>query len=67
MGAGWGAYALGKPDLTREIGAQLERLVGEGFVRPIVGASFPLERTAEALKVIDDRGALGKVVVDVAT
>ena len=34
-------------------------------MRPIVGASFPLERAAEALELIDSRGATGKVVLDV--
>ena len=34
-------------------------------MRPIVGARFPLERAAEALELIDARGATGKVVLDV--
>jgi NADPH2:quinone reductase len=65
VGAGWGAYVMGKPDVTREIGVEIMRLVDEGFVRPVVGARFPLERAAEALKLIDERGATGKVVLDV--
>ena len=44
VGAGWGAYVMGKPDINREIGAEINRLVDAGFVRPIVGARFPLER-----------------------
>jgi NADPH:quinone reductase len=66
IGAGWGAYVMGKPEVTKEIGAEISRLVDQGFVRPIVGARFPLERAAEALKLIDERGATGKVVLDVA-
>jgi NADPH2:quinone reductase len=65
VGAGWGAYVAGKPDLNREIGAEIDHLAGEGFVKPIVGARFPLERTAEALELIDSRGATGKVVLEV--
>jgi NADPH2:quinone reductase len=65
IGAGWGAYAMGKPEVNREHGAELERLIEAGFVRPIVGARFPLDRAAEALELIDSRGALGKVVLDV--
>jgi NADPH:quinone reductase len=64
VGAGWGAYVLGKPDLNGEIGAELARLVDDGFVRPIVGARFPLERASEALELIDGRGATGKVVLE---
>jgi NADPH:quinone reductase len=65
IGAGWGAYVMGKPDLDREHGAELARLTEAGFIRPIVGARLPLERAAEALELIDSRAALGKVVLDV--
>jgi NADPH2:quinone reductase len=65
VGAGWGAYAMGKPDLNREIGAAVNGLVDAGFVRPIVGERFPLERAAEALKTLDERRATGKIVLDV--
>jgi NADPH:quinone reductase len=65
VGAGWGAYALGKPDLNREIGAAVNRMVDEGFVEPVVGERFPLERAADALRTLDERRATGKVVLDV--
>jgi NADPH2:quinone reductase len=64
IGAGWGAYVMSKPDVSREIGAALSDLIDEGFVRPVVGARFPFEQTAEALKLIDGRGATGKVVIE---
>ena len=67
VGAGWGAYVMGKAEVNREIGAEVNRLVDEGFVRPIVGGRFPLERASEALELIDGRGATGKVVLDVQT
>jgi NADPH:quinone reductase len=66
IGAGWGAYVMGKPEVTREIGSEIMRLVEQGFVAPIVGARFPMERAADALKLIDERGATGKVVLDLA-
>jgi NADPH2:quinone reductase len=65
VGAGWGGYAMGKPDLNREIGAAIGRLVADGIVRPLVGARFPLARGAEAMRLIDERRATGKVVLDV--
>jgi NADPH2:quinone reductase len=64
VGAGWGAFVMSKRDVNREIGDAVNRLVDEGFVRPIVGARFPLERASEALKLIDERGATGKVVLE---
>src|SRR5215207_4832186 len=64
VGAGWGAFVMGKRDVNREIGEAVNRLVDEGFVRPIVGARFPLEQASEALRLIDERGATGKVVLE---
>jgi NADPH:quinone reductase len=65
VGAGWGAYVMGKPDLNREVGAAIGRMVDEGVVRPVVGDRFPLERAGEALRAIDERRATGKVVLEV--
>jgi NADPH:quinone reductase len=64
VGVFWGGYAMGKPDLNREIGARVEELVEAGAVRPVVGARFPLERAADALRLLDERGATGKVVLE---
>jgi NADPH2:quinone reductase len=65
IGAGWGAYVMSKPDVVAQIGAELARLIDQGFVRPVVGARFPLEQAGAALQLIDERGAVGKVVLDV--
>jgi NADPH2:quinone reductase len=65
VGAGWGSYVTGNPDLGHEIGVAVGRLVDEGHVKPIVGARFPLERAADALMLIDSRGATGKVVLEI--
>ena len=65
VGAGWGAYVMPRPDVAAEIGAAVNALVDSGVVRPVVGARFPLARAADALELIDSRGATGKVVLDV--
>ena len=64
VGAGWGAYVMGKPQVNRDIGAALDDMIAAGTVRPIVGARFPLDRGADALRLIDERGATGKVVLE---
>ena len=64
IGAGWGAYAIPKPDLDREIGAALDAMIDAGIVRPLVGARYPLEQAAAALRLIDERRAVGKVVLE---
>lgn len=65
VGAGWGAYAMGKPQVDREVGDALDRLIASGQVRPLVGARLPLEQAADALELLDGRQATGKVVLDV--
>jgi NADPH2:quinone reductase len=64
VGAGWGAGVMSKPDAVRQIGDAIADLIAKGFVRPLVGARFPLEHAADALKLIDGRGATGKVVLE---
>ncbi|HET7295565.1 MAG TPA: NADPH:quinone oxidoreductase family protein [Gemmatimonadales bacterium] len=64
VGAGWGAYVMGKPDLNRRIGRAITAMVDEGYIRPPVGGRFPLEQAADALKMIDERRATGKVVLE---
>ena len=65
VGAGWGAFVMPKPDVIRAHGEEIAKLIEKGFVRPLIGQRFPLEQAAEALKLIDGRSALGKVVLDV--
>ncbi|HEY0318408.1 MAG TPA: NADPH:quinone oxidoreductase family protein [Solirubrobacterales bacterium] len=66
IGAAWGPYTRAIPPAAAEIGEAVEWLIEAGHVRPLVGGRFPLERAAEALVSIDDRRALGKVVLDVS-
>jgi NADPH2:quinone reductase len=65
VGAGWGAYAMGKPEVNLQLGAEIDRLARAGAVAPIVGARFPLEQAADALELLERREATGKVVLDV--
>ncbi|HEY8304614.1 MAG TPA: NADPH:quinone oxidoreductase family protein [Solirubrobacteraceae bacterium] len=66
VGAGWGAYVMGNPERNREIGEAVREMVEEGFLRPIVGARFALEDAVGAFRAIDERRAVGKVVLSVA-
>jgi NADPH:quinone reductase len=64
IGAGWGASVLGWPERTERIGRAIEGMIEAGQVSPIVGARFPLEQASGALALLDERGATGKVVLD---
>ena len=65
VGAGWGAFVMPKPDVVREVGKAIDELIDQGSVRPLVGARFPLAEGAEAMRLIEERRATGKVVLDV--
>ena len=43
--------------------AWLGPMVDEGFIRPIVGERFPLERAADAHRYVQSRSNIGKVVL----
>ena len=39
------------------------RWYGEGTLRPLISERMPLERTVEAIRLLTDRKAHGKIVV----
>jgi NADPH2:quinone reductase len=62
-GVFWGHWARLNPDKNR---ANLEKLVqwaAEGKISSHVDRTFPLAQTADALKVLADRKAMGKVIL----
>jgi NADPH:quinone reductase len=64
VGAGWGAYLGKRPEIVSETAEALDALIASGHVAPVVGARLPLEQAADALKLIEGRGATGKVVLE---
>lgn len=65
IGVGWGEYWMSNPGYLRRQWAEVEPLLAAGKLDPIVGAEFPLESAAEALELMDGRGAVGKIVLTV--
>lgn len=65
VGAAWGAFVGRRPDVTQAIHADLMRWAAEGTVAPIIGATYPLEEGAHALRDLDERRATGKIVLEV--
>lgn len=65
VGAGWGSYVMGKPEVNRQISKEIATMIEDGVVAPVVGGRFALRDAALALKEIDGRHATGKIVLDV--
>jgi NADPH:quinone reductase len=52
-----------EPELVQQAVGELLELWGSGAVKPLVGATFPLERAADAHALIESRRHVGKVVL----
>lgn len=64
IGVSWGGIARSRPGFMQ---AQWDELMGfalAGTVRPLVAATVPLDQVVEGLELIDQRAALGTVVVN---
>jgi NADPH:quinone reductase len=65
VGAAWGAWLGGDRGLFATTAAALLPMIVSGTVAPVVGATFSLDDAADALRLIDERRATGKVVLTV--
>ncbi|RKH04431.1 NADPH:quinone oxidoreductase family protein [Corallococcus sp. CA053C] len=65
VGVAWGAFLMQAPELTATIAKDLDALAARGIVHPVVGSVFPLEEGAKALRELESRTAVGKVVLRV--
>lgn len=67
VGAAWGHFGLERPDYVRGVAADLERMAAEGHVAPIVGRTYAFGEVPQALRDLDGRRGLGKLVLNVNT
>jgi len=51
------------PELGKRTRKELYQLLEEGAIDPYVCAGFPLEQAVEAMKMLEERKVVGKVVV----
>ena len=65
VGAAWGEAVAGDPELPHRIHAELLVMIRDGTVKPPVGSVLPFEQGADAYRLLDERRAVGKVVLRV--
>lgn len=65
IGVFWGDFARREPQAFSASIAQLGRWYAEGKLKPHVSATFPLEKAADALKLMAARQVKGKVVITI--
>lgn len=63
IGVFWGAYANRDPDGNRANFNQLFAWLAEGRLRPLIARRLPLADAAEALKMIERREVVGKLIL----
>ena len=65
VGVAWGEYALRRPGYLQQQWAELLPLIESGALAAPIGHTLPLAEAAEALALMDERRAVGKVVLTV--
>lgn len=64
-GVGWGEYAMRRPEFMQAQWRALVPMIEAGAVRPPVGRTYDLKDFGQALTDMDERRAMGKLVVRV--
>lgn len=65
VGVYWGEFSRREPGKLAESMRQLGRWYVDGRLKPHISTTFPLERAPEALTLLAERRAIGKVVLTV--
>lgn len=63
IGVRAGEYGRRDPEAGRRNIEAIDRLAAEGRIDPYVCAAFPLDHAVEAMRMLQDRQAVGKVVI----
>jgi NADPH2:quinone reductase len=63
VGVFWGSFVQREPEAHRGYVSELMDWWRQGLLRPYVSETYPLDRAADALRDLDARRAIGKVVV----
>jgi NADPH2:quinone reductase len=66
VGVFYGAFAKADPQRYGHLRAELAGWLAEGRIRPAITARYPLEQAVEALRLVADRKAVGKIVLTTA-
>jgi NADPH:quinone reductase len=63
IGVFWGAFLKNEPQVSQQNMRELLELLQSGKIRPLISASYPLARAADALNDVMNRKVVGKVVL----
>jgi NADPH2:quinone reductase len=61
----WLTYLSKKRDLMQQAWKQLSAWIADGSLRPVIGATLPLDKAGEAYRLLSDRKNFGKVTLKI--
>ena len=64
-GVFWGAFAAREPERNRANIAELFELYAAGKIKPVISGTYPLEKGGDAIAMLGNREAVGKLVVTI--
>jgi NADPH2:quinone reductase len=65
MGVFWGGYTQAHPEYIKKAQGDLERMLGEEMIRPVVSQRYALAEAPRAMRDLADRKILGKAALEV--
>ena len=63
VGVFWGSFTGREPDQNNKNLYEINQMLKNGEIKPLVSKTFPMERAVEAINLIGNRGVIGKVVL----
>lgn len=63
VGVFWGTFTGLESEVNQKNIAEINQLLSEGKINPLISKEVPMENAVEAIKMIGNRGVIGKVVL----
>ena len=63
VGVFWGTFTGLESETNQKNIAEINQLLSEGKIKPLISKEVPMENAVEAIKMIGNRGVIGKVVL----
>ena len=63
VGVFWGTFTGLESDANQKNIAEINQLLSEGKIKPLISKEIPMENAVDAIKMIGNRGVIGKVVL----
>mgnify|MGYP005686168685 FL=1 len=63
VGVFWGSFTVHEPEMNQRNIADINKMLTEGNIKPLISKTFPMEKAVDAIQMIGNRKVMGKVVL----